>query len=67
MAALQGKSIKDLVLERLFGNHEEEEDVAWNELMIFLKKRITHAENEGVSDKTLDQIANEVLKRNNAL
>lgn len=66
MAALQGKSIKDLVLERLFRD-QKEENLAWDELMAFLQERITHAENGGISDKTPDQIANEVLRRNNAL
>ena len=66
MAALQGKSIKDLVLEKLFGDSEEEDQV-WNELMAFLRERIAHAESGGISDKTPDQIATDVLKRNNAL
>lgn len=66
MAALQGKSIKDLVLEKLFGNSEDEDQV-WKELMVFLRERIAHVERGGVSDKTPDQIANEVLKRNNSL
>lgn len=66
MAALQGKSIKDLVLEKLFGD-KAEEDLVWNELMVFLRERIAHAESGGISDQTPDQIANEVLKRNNAL
>ena len=61
MAALHGKTIRDLVLERVFG--DDKDDAAWEELMSFLDKRIAHAENGGVSTKTLNQIAEGILQR----
>ena len=39
------------------------EEAAWEELMSFLDQRIAHAENGGVSTKTPNQIAEEVLRR----
>ena len=66
MAALQGKSIKDLVLDKIF-EKQKDEDAAWEELMDLLHERIKHAENGGISNRTPEQIAQDVLKRNNAL
>ncbi len=63
MAALKGKTIKDLVLEKIF-DKAKGTDTAWEELMSFLDKRIAHAENGGISTKTPNQIAKEVLRRN---
>ena len=40
---------------------------AMEELAAFLEQRIAHAENNGVSDKTPEDIAREVLRRNKAL
>lgn len=65
MAALSGKTIRDLVLEKVFG--DDKDDTAWEELLSFLDKRITHAENGGVSSKTLDQIAEKILQRHNVV
>ena len=65
MAALQGKSIKDLVLGRLF-DETNDEDATWKELMSLLHDRIKTAQNGGMSKKTPHEIAQEVLKRNNA-
>ena len=63
MAALQGKSIKELVLDRIFDVKEED---AWEELMSLLHDRIMEAKNGEVSDKTPHQIAQEFLARKNA-
>ena len=63
MAALQGKSIKELVLGRIF---DVKEDPAWEELMSLLHDRIAEAKNGELSDKTPHQIAQKVLARKNA-
>ncbi|MGR3809766.1 hypothetical protein [Jiulongibacter sp. NS-SX5] len=60
LAVLQGKSIKDYILEKLF-TLEEEEQVAWNELENLLTKRIKSAESEPLSSKTIQEIADEVV------
>ena len=62
MAALQGMSIKDLVLKRLFSNSDEE-DRDWDEFMSFLKGRIDHAVTSPASTKTLDDIAQDIIRR----
>ncbi|WP_341228491.1 hypothetical protein [uncultured Arcticibacterium sp.] len=60
LAVLQGKSIKDFILERLFsGNHSE--DTAWQELETVLLHRVENAKSTG---KTLEQISQEVLTKN---
>jgi len=63
MAALQGISIKELVLRRLFDNSGSEEE-EWSEFVSFLKARIHKARSEEPSGKTLDDIASEVVQRN---
>ncbi|MEM6264094.1 MAG: antitoxin [Bacteroidota bacterium] len=62
MAAIQGKSIRELVLDRIFNS--ENDEAAWQELLIFLQQRIAKA--EAIQDQptpTLDEIAEGVLKR----
>lgn len=66
MAALQKKTIKDLVLGKIFGDERDEES-AWQDLMLFLRNRITEAKDAGLSSKTPQQIARDILKRNNAI
>ena len=63
MALLQGKSIKDLVIDKVFEGTDEEE-AAWAQLMKLLEDRIIAAEKGEVSKRTLDDIANDVLNRN---
>ena len=60
MAAVQGKSIKDYVLERLFPMDEQQ---AWNTLQTLLVKRIDAAEQGEISNKTFEQIAEETLQQ----
>lgn len=68
MAAMQGRTIRDLVLDKIFTEKETDEEADWQELVAFLGKRITNAESaEGKPTKTLDQIAEQVLQRHNAL
>ena len=60
MAALQGCSIKDYTLKRLFPDNDE--DQALEELKALLAPRIARAERGEVSDQTVDEIVEEVLR-----
>jgi hypothetical protein len=62
-AALQGKSIKDYVLERTLPDFEEQ--AALQELETFLKPRIEAAENGKFSTKSVDEIFDEVEQEEN--
>lgn len=57
--ALQGTTIKDLILDKLF---VDDEQAAWDELENLLAARIEAAENGNVSTKTFDQITEEVIQ-----
>jgi hypothetical protein len=59
-AALQGKSIKDYVLEKTLPDVAEES--ALYELEGFLKPRVEAADKEDFSDKSVDEIFAEVAK-----
>jgi|TARA_B110000208_G_C11544535_1_gene349278 hypothetical protein len=59
-AALQGKSIKDYVLEKTLPDLAEES--ALYELESFLKPRVEAAEQGDFSDKSVDEIFAEVEK-----
>ena len=56
LAALQGKSIKDYVLERALGSPEQCEMQALYELESFLNERIHRAEQKGVSAQSIDDV-----------
>jgi hypothetical protein len=57
MAALQGKSIKDYVIERTLGLGENtSEAAALKELEVFLDTRIRSAQNGAVSQRTVGEI-----------
>ena len=62
LAALQGQSIKDYVLNKLFSPNNENEQVAMEELEALLLSRIQQAKDTPVSSKTFQQITNDVLK-----
>ena len=57
-AALQGKSIKDYVLDRTLPDLDEQS--ALNELESFLKPRIKAADKGEFSKKSIDDIFNDV-------
>ena len=59
-AALQGKSIKDYVLERTLPNLEV--STALQELESFLKPRVEAAKNAEFSDKSVDDIFDDVAQ-----
>ena len=62
LAALQGKTIKDFVLSKLFQLNNEEEQAAWAELEELLLSRIEQAKSSPVSSKSFQQISDDVLK-----
>ncbi|WP_442592831.1 antitoxin [Parapusillimonas sp. JC17] len=57
MAALQGKTIKQYTLERLFPT----DDQAWQDLQTLLTKRINDGLAGKVSTKSVDEILDEEL------
>lgn len=59
-AALQGKSIKDYVLERTLPDSGEQ--TALRELESFLKPRVEAANSGNLSSKSVDEIFSEVEK-----
>lgn len=60
MAALQGKTIRQFALERLFPASSHE-DQAWQELSGLLKQRISQGLGGEVSDKSVGDILNEEI------
>jgi DNA-binding transcriptional regulator YhcF (GntR family) len=64
LAAVEGKSIKEYVLERILPvNPEDDEQAAWEELKALLESRIENMKKHGVSQKTVSQITEETLQR----
>lgn len=62
LAALQGKSIKQYAIERLFPGRSED-DAAWRELKSLLGQRIAEGLAAGVSGKSIDTIIDEEFGR----
>ena len=60
LATLQGKTIKQYALERLFPGDTDADD-AWQELKTLLGDRINAGPSGEVSDKSIDQILDEEL------
>ena len=60
LAALQGKTIKQYALERLFPG-DTDADQAWQELTSLLGDRIEAGLSGKVSDTSIDQIVDEEL------
>ena len=60
MAALQGKTIKQYALERLFPG-DVDADQAWQALQVLLRQRVDNALAAKVSDKDVHQILEEEL------
>ena len=61
LAALQGKSIKDFVLSKLFQKNSKDEDMAMAELETLLLSRIQQAKTTPVSSMTIQQITDDAL------
>tara|TARA_Y100001972_G_scaffold121257_1_gene165022 strand:- start:2585 stop:2839 length:255 start_codon:yes stop_codon:yes gene_type:complete len=62
LAALQGKTIKDYVLEKIFPK-DANEDQAWEELTELLTGRIEDAENNPPSKKSFEQLTKEIIQK----
>jgi len=64
MAALQGKSIKEFVLESTLGStpSTSDEAAALGELEALLDKRLTNARAGGVSSRTVGDIVEQVKR-----
>jgi hypothetical protein len=60
LAALQGKTIKQYAIERLFPA-QGDEDAAWQELKTLLGQRIAEGFAGGVSTKSIGAIVDEEL------
>ncbi len=68
MAALQGKTSKAFVMEKIFPSQaNSDEEKAWGELKTMLTSRIEAAESGAVSKKTMRQIAEDRLKKIGAI
>jgi hypothetical protein len=63
MAALQGKTIRELVLDKLFMRDGEDENT-WQEFKMLLDKRVEAAGAGSISEKNPEQIARHVIQRN---
>ena len=61
MAALQGKSIKEYAVERLFPAASDE-DRAFGELKALLEQRMAEASCGDVSTKSITEVADEVIR-----
>lgn len=62
LAALQGKSIKDYILSKLFSSSNEDEQAALKELEDVLSSRIQQAKESPVSQYSIQQITDRVLE-----
>lgn len=62
LAALQGKTIKDYVLDKVFPDHETGENQSWDELAAILSARIDEADTNPPASKTFEEITREVLQ-----
>lgn len=60
LAALQGKTMRDYVLDRLFPKGEAQ---SWEELKALLVTRIEEAENNPPSDKTFEQLTEQIISK----
>lgn len=60
LAALQGKTMRDYVLDRLFPKTESQ---SWEELKEILVARIEEAENNPPADKTFEQLTKEIINK----
>lgn len=61
IAALQGKTIKEYAVERLFPKASTEED-AWNELKRLLEQRLAEAARGEVSAKSITEVAEDAIR-----
>ncbi len=61
LAALEGKSIKQYALERLFPS-EWDEEKAWADLKSLIERRVAESSAGSISSKTFDEIVEEEFR-----
>ncbi|WP_397403313.1 antitoxin [Phenylobacterium sp.] len=61
LAALQGKTIREYAVERLFQPVTESDEAAWRDLKALLAHRVAEGLAGEISDKTFDELATEEL------
>jgi hypothetical protein len=61
LAALQGKTLREYAVERLFQPLTESDEAAWRDLKALLAHRVAEGLAGEISDKTFDEIASEEL------
>ena len=61
LAALQGKTIRQYAVERLFQPIAGDDEAAWRDLKALLGQRIAEGLAGGISDKSFDEIAAQEL------
>jgi len=66
LAALQGQSIKDFVLDRTLRDTPQDEEKAVSELVDFLDSRFDRAKKEGVSKRTVHEVFEEAYRESNS-
>jgi len=62
LAATEGKSIKDFMLEKVLPDTDEGEAVAWAELKKILSERLQSVAQNGASAKSISDITEDTLK-----
>jgi hypothetical protein len=62
LAATEGKSIKDFMLERVLPQTDAGEEAAWAELKRILSDRLGNVARNGVSTKSVSELTEETLK-----
>ena len=66
VAALQGKSIRQYAIERLFPDAANKEDEAWEEFRTLMLDRIDSGLAGAISTKTITEIFDEEMARDEA-
>lgn len=61
LAAVQGKTIRQYAVERLFQPISESDEAAWRDLKALFSSRVEEGLAGGLSDKSFDEIASEEL------
>ncbi len=61
LAAMQGKTIKEYAVERLFSSSADEAQ-AWGELKTLLEQRMAESASGGVLVQSLTEIADDAMK-----
>ena len=62
LAATEGKSIKDFMLERVLPQTDQGEEAAWAELKHILAERLNNAASNGVSSQSVSELTEATLK-----